>query len=192
MLSRSITAAACTTLLIACATATSTAANAAERDMFSETTTMTVGGFDRDVAEAHGYEIVTLEDGRVTSVPLTPEARAEASRPDNRNTVVGPCGSATLTITRNNAQGGINIQTSYSVTTPTVGHHWGVTGSSNAGKVFTEGFGGFASGYSWSATHFTSVYGYGQGGWGQIDVGSFAQLTNGAVCFAGQARHTWK
>jgi len=167
-------------------------ASAAELGQTSVTLPMTVGGFDARVAEANGYRIVTNGVGEKRSVPITAKAKMDAERPGVRNTVTGNCGSATLTITRNNSRGGINIQTGYTVKGTSVGHHWGVSGASNAGKAFTEGFSGVAGGSRWSATHFKAVYGYGQGGFGQIDVGSFAQLANGAMCFAGKATSNWK
>jgi hypothetical protein len=156
-----------------------------------DTVPLTISSFDPAVAAAHGYRVETGADGKEMSVPVTDAARDEQRRSGAaRNTVSGNCGSATLTITRNRARQGINIQTSYVVKGASLGHHWGVTGATGVGKLFTEPFSGLASGSRWSATHFKSVYGW-SSGFGQIDVGSFATLSNGAICHAGRATSSW-
>jgi len=173
-------------------TALMTPAPATAAVVSSETEMMTIVDFDPQIAERNGYRIERSAAGDVSSVPVSAEAVAEQRRTGaGRNTVSGNCGSATLTITKNKARQGINIQTSYVVKGTSLGHHWGVTGATGVGKLYTEPFSGLARGSRWSATHFKSVYGW-SSGFGQIDVGSFATLSNGAICYAGRATSNWR
>lgn len=154
------------------------------------TTPMYVGGYNEEVAEANGFEIVIGEDGQPYSVAVTPEAQeleASFEAPAGPggisafNIVYGWCGSSSLNISR--TFNGINVATSYSVIAPTYWHNWNVTGASNRGG-WSAGFSGANANSYWSATRFVNLGSY-SSGFGQVSTGSYALLVNGLICYSG-------
>lgn len=72
--------------------------------------TMVVTGFDRTVAEANGYRIVTDESGKESSVPVSEEAqREETAARSSRSYADGTCGRASLTTKPVSARGGSQL-----------------------------------------------------------------------------------
>lgn len=156
-----------------------------------KTTPMYIAGYNEEVAEEHGFKIVTDKDGNEHSVPVTEEAKeivAAQDEPANedgielQNIVYGDCGSSSVFIAKSSPTE-ISIATSYSVYTTSISHQWEVGGSSPDG-VWSEGFSGLNSGSSWSAVHEAYV-GDSSDVFAGVTEGSFAQLIDGAVCYSG-------
>ena len=179
--------------LVAALTGFSSAQASADELPTEETITvpMYIGGYNEEVAEANGFEIVIGEDGMPYSIPVTPEAQEleETYNSVNQepggisafNIVYGPCGASSLNIAR--TFNGIYVATSYSVKFPSYWHNWNVSGSSNNGG-WSSGFSGANASTTWNATHFVGIGSY-SSGFGQVTSGSYALLINGLVCYSG-------
>jgi hypothetical protein len=160
---------------------------------------MTVGGYDADIAEANGYQIVTNPDGSQSSVPITEDAKAqqaaaEAAKAEyyqDQNTndgmaplgvVDGNCGSSWINATKQ-ANDTVAYQTGYVVWGAVVDSQWDVvatgfiSGSSvrlypipNSGTWATEG----------------ALYNVIGPGIANVTIAtSFAVLASGQVCYSG-------
>ncbi|KAA9104499.1 hypothetical protein [Microbacterium rhizomatis] len=155
-------------------------------------TTMYVTGYDEDVAQANGYEIVTYDDGSWESVAVTEEAKAENAetgimtpQPGDgstaaRGTVYGPCGSSFVDASASGRL--VSAVTGYTVTGPVSNRiYWDVT--------FWTGYG--ATTLSWPSgpspatwTGAGSVL-YASSTGGTAIAGGAVILTTGTVCGAG-------
>lgn len=156
---------------------------------------MSITGYDRAVASAHGYRIVEDDSGHESSEPVTVEAKAEvdATRKEGRTTVTGSCGKASLTTKPIASQGRIAISTSYSLSggRRSFGHLWKVDGTSRLGQPFTESFSGANNlDSTWSATHSISLYGFSHGT-NSLHLTNHAKLTNGGICTAKIVLNSW-
>lgn len=168
---------------------------------------MTIAGFDAEVARAHGFEVVTLPDGSLASVPADKAAAAEAgtyvptvgvlSKEDSDGAVsanaygqvVGDCGYSWVQLTPRGG-GSASLTTGMSLVLDSGGPwdvHWWVDISDTAGdstQYYSEGDGYFSStGLAWSgkarSLNLTK-------GWANatVTVGSYTVTENGWVCFS--------
>jgi len=165
--------------------------------------TMTVVGFDRAVAEAHGFKVVDNPDGTQSSVPITSEAKAilagvptstaRALSTSQSSTVqpnaVGNCGTDSLHVVPRASAGAVVISTAYSVYIASVGHVWNVDGVTTS-VGFSEPFSGANFSSTWTATHVHAVPGFAHGH-ATIRAGSYAILINGDICAALPETSTW-
>ena len=170
------------------------AAGPSDELVYSVTAPMYIRGYDKAIAEAHGFTIVTDPDGTQRSVPVTKQAKAQAAAAALKTgvtpniTVGGDCGSSSLFIYPHGLQS-ISVRTGYAVVMPTVGHQWDVDGFVTSG-TWSSGFSGLNWSSTWSATHFLTV-GNSSHGWGQVRSGSKAFLINGGYCWSGQPYDSW-
>lgn len=166
-------------------------------------------GFDEKIASQNGYEVVTLPDGRITSVPV---AQAEAARrgdvPANApvldpkaktstddvqvmrrhksEQLSGLCGLAFVEL---RALGGRRAEhrTGFIVSTgmgaPAVEYSWLVEISDTGGTSYRP-FAGPAAGYSWTSPNETLHLSIGVADALIVEGRSWARLGNGAVCWA--------
>lgn len=100
-------------------------------------------------------------------------------RPLGSATVVGPCGSSSISVNRSSTN--VQIRTSYHVRLPVTTRAWNVTLFGIAG-VASYNFSGGATETSW-ATY--AVVPYPSGGFGNVTPGSFVILTDGEICSSG-------
>ena len=164
------------------------------------TTAMYSGGWDAAVAQAHGFQLETI-NGQTVSVPVTAAAKqlvsssnslsSSAIKPDN--TVTGNCGSSTVT-TIYEGSGRVKVLTSYIVRLPSVDQSWYVTLTSVGGAFLDEmNFSGLNGSTHWVGAPQTSPASTiaEQGGDAQVTFGSFAILDDGDVCFSGGPIDWW-
>jgi hypothetical protein len=141
---------------------------------------MTVVGFDREVAEANGYEIITRPDGTQASVKKG-ELTTQGS-----STVVGSCGISFVELFDAPGTGGkADFRTGFTTYEVAIGFRWWVivrdaNGTSNrnyAGDPFSR---------SWQ-TGFETLWLYpGGNAWATvIPDDSWALLANGSICVSG-------
>jgi hypothetical protein len=158
----------------------------------TETAPMFIAGYNEEVANANGFEIVIDEDGNTHSIPVTDEAKKLAAEfeqvPDpgfsTFGTVLGDCGTSSLFVSKSGSTK-VYVTTSYSVYAPTWEHHWYVDGAAASGG-FTINFSGgnYASSNKWNAWRDVSVNNN-VSAFAQVRAGSFAQLITGAICYSG-------
>lgn len=138
--------------------------------------------FDSSVAAENGFKIETDASGRQNSVPVTPEAKTLVAK-QGRHTVVGPCGSSSLTMSRVGGTRQVHFTTSFAVKAPTVYHRWSVD-LTRGGQGWSHDLGGGPTGGSWNASRITTTNNN-QGVRGVVRSGSHALLVTGAVCYSG-------
>lgn len=148
-----------------------------DRNSTSTATPMRIVGFDREVAVAHGYKIVS-RNGREVAVRINaPQAAVQSY-----DTVYGDCGSSYLYMS-----GGNNtyyMRTGFNLDTRAVDFYWHVDFDGPYGYD-RDWYSGYPLGlkYGWSSgTRSTYVD---DTGWyaGEVQSG-FAILWNGGVCYA--------
>lgn len=104
---------------------------------------MTITGFDRSVAKANGYEIITLPDGREASVKKSDARAAEAGdvRPMAEETLFGECGYSFVEI-YGLGFGRVEYRTGFGVSpVPAVDFRWEYDVAWNSGgEVFSDGY----------------------------------------------------
>lgn len=149
--------------------------------------TMTVGGFDADVAAKNGFQITVDADGNQESVPVSDSAKALVAAAEQAGHVDlgrigGRCGSSWLEMAR---AGGSSVyfNTGYSVYLPSLWHNWAVDIFSSHGG-YSFGLDGGPSAPTWDDGWTTNV-GNSSGTHGNVRPGSLAVLTNGDVCYSG-------
>lgn len=148
-------------------------------------------GFDEEVAEANGYEIRTLSNGRQYSVPVGTEETFTPAFEDTAppaftafgyDVVDGTCGSSSISIIDT------RWSTTYVVRDDVLFGKWGVTISSNWGvSDYNLDHGPGGSSFSRGGTPRVEHTGY---GWAQVNAGSFVQLVDGGQCASGLPRAT--
>lgn len=170
--------------------ATASPATASEPDAAQHIETpLEITGFDAQVAEANGFEIIEYEDGSWESVAVTEDAKklnAETGlvggEPGtaSRGSVTGNCGTAWVDAWANGRT--VTVQTGYNVSAPVANRiGWAVTLWTWSG-AFTLNWPDGPSGASW----------YGQGGVnygsatsGNAIAGGSVLLINGTLCGSG-------
>lgn len=138
--------------------------------------------FDENVAAENGFKIVTRADGSQESVPVTEAARALVSR-ESRHTIIGPCGSSSLTLSRVGGTSKVFFTTAFQVKTATKFHQWTVDLTRN-GQRWSYNLSGGPTFGSWNTSRTTTT-GNNQGVLGVVRAGSYAMLVTGAVCYSG-------
>ncbi len=160
--------------------------------VYSSTAPMNIIGYDKAVAEANGFTIVTDQDGTQHSVPVTKQAKAQVAAANSvvkpLNTVYGDCGTSSLYIQVKWATV-LMVSTGYSVVLASVSHIWNVDGAVSSG-TWSNGFSGLNFSTTWSATHNVNV-GNGAHGFGSVRPGSEATLINGVICASGGPSDSW-
>jgi hypothetical protein len=158
----------------------------------SVTMPMTVVGYDEEVAEANGFQIVTNPDGSQSSIPVTDEAKAlVADAPDvsARDTVVGDCGQSWLNGSKG-ANDTVSFTTGYSVRAAVVLHQWRVQaiGFITSGeKNYAQGAGGAV----WSTSGSTQAIGPGYAIVPPLSPVAMVKLVDGATCYSGGPSFTF-
>jgi hypothetical protein len=152
------------------------------------TTTMTIVGFNKAVAQQNGYVIVTLPGGILASVPKSMASEplaliAQQVNPDG--TIHGPCGTSSMAMKRLTGTH-YQITTGFTVRIPAVIYHWEYTVKGPAyNKAFTHG-GGLARRKSWSVTETRLTNGrHGTFTARVVPAKSSVILENGGTCVAG-------
>jgi hypothetical protein len=153
---------------------------------------MTVASFDRAIAEANGYAIVTLPSGTVASVPKALATKAAAGDPSvlattlGESTVGGNCGYSYIEFY---ARGGAtaDLRTGFGVIRGAISYWWRVDIIDTAGVSQQRWSGSLANRTTWVSDNgnFRRLYltrGY---AWAGVNTGSYAILNNGAVCYSG-------
>lgn len=158
--------------------------------------------FDAAVAAAHGFAIVTGDDSRQRSIPVTDEAiqlMAQASARAEHDDVVatgngedlgegitvgGDCGTSYLDLDYDGRN--LHISTGYNVYLPSLFHTWLVQYNGGGRYGFhTYPFDGGPSGPSWSSGRVENAPGSSAGRYGNVASSSFVLLVNGAYCQTG-------
>lgn len=161
---------------------------AAVPQVSTATEPLSIVGFDKTVAQQHGYVIVTLPDGKQASIPEAlsklPLARIEqAVGPYNR--IYGNCGYSYIYLYRNGGSFNYRVSTGFHVNTAAVAYHWQyrIQGPlSIYNKTFTHA-GGLFFRHDWSAVDYRSTQGHhGRFKAQVIRAGSDVILDNGSVC----------
>ena len=171
----------------------STAAAAAPADKAPatavETAEMRIVGFDRKVAEAHGFEIRTAPDGREYSVKKG--AAAVAAEDVSAQTVVyGNCGSSWLYY---NAIGNSSnkIETGFQLNQAATSYWWLVVMTDGGGQSNRTWAGGLLLRTRWGVTSTVTgmTHGFSDA---YVSTASSAILWNGGVCTSGgPSDFTW-
>lgn len=161
------------------------------------TTPMTVGGYNAQVAAAHGYKIVTHSDGTQESVPVTAAAVAERKQADQARiaaqaksqstvtpAVVGNCGSSWLQGTKI-ANDTVTFQTGFIVYLAAYEHTWTVNavGFITANHWTTTGAGPANGSDSWQGAIY-NVVGPGYAGVPAWSASASVVLRDGTVCYS--------
>lgn len=147
---------------------------------------MTITGYDRDVASAHGYEIRTDSAGheysiRASAPPggvLQTSAMVEGVSTQATSTVYGNCGSSFITLSAATDR----AATGYSVYGATLWRQWGMT---VVNGTVTHGYdlSGGITGASWSTYRTVSwAFGY-TDAW--VNSGSYVMMWDGGYCSSG-------
>jgi hypothetical protein len=193
--------AAVTTLMVLAGAQTATAATVPPPPkVVTMVTPMVVKGYDATVAAANGFTIVTDSNGVQSSVPVTAAAKALVAssaplaatstsaggvHPDGTGSA--NCGSSYITLTAHGLSY-VEYETGYSVRLPTSGRWWGITVWSGAGATGVSMNSGLAGAKTWASLGYINGSG---GGWGYVNAGSFAILTDGSVCYTTGPTDTW-
>jgi hypothetical protein len=152
------------------------------------TAEMRVTGFNEEVAHAHGYEIVTLKDGRQVSVPKAQAAAVASGRvtPRGSDTVWGNCGYSFIEF-NGYASNKAHLRTGFgSLKLPADNFFWVVEIHGGGTQVKHWGSPLLADS-SWSSPTETVNVVSGSAS-AEVDPGvSFAQLIDGEMCVAGNA-----
>ena len=151
------------------------------------TAEMRITGFDRAVAEQHGFEIRTTADGREYSVKKGTARNAGVS---TDNVVYGNCGSSYLWY---DAIGGSanQIRTGFTVNQAATSYWWLVVMRDDGGQSSRNWAGGLLLRTSWGVTSIARnmTHGFSDA---YVSTGSSAILWNGAVCTSGgPSDFTW-
>lgn len=167
----------------------------ASEPVYSRTAPMYIVGYDKAVAEAHGYTIVVDQTGAQRSVPVTKQAKTQAAAAAALKSSIQPngieygdCGTSSLFVARKGTTK-IAVSTGYSVHTASVQHTWNVDGVVTSG-TWTSGFSGLNFSTTWSATHNVSV-GDNSSGFAYVRSGSRAVLIDGSICYSGEPSDRW-
>lgn len=153
----------------------------------SRVESLSVSGYDAQVAQDHGFKIVTDSAGVEHSVPVTASAKQIASQypapgssgATTNNTKRGSCGTSSLFISRYSQ--GVRINTAYSVYAPSFKHTWNVDGSTSTVGAWSENFSGLNASTTWTATHDHKVGGA-SSALAAVRYGSTATLIDGTIC----------
>jgi hypothetical protein len=150
-------------------------------------------GFDREVAEQHGFEVVTDAEGREASIPVTDEAKAAGGGIDED---VPACGAAWLDLFRRDH--GLSISTGIVMPMDIDTVHLRVRGQANgtgANHVATPFEITFDDsqgiGRRWESSAFQSLPRTSGGGSAHLTIDSYVVLANGATCEMGGTRATF-
>ena len=162
-------------------------------------TAMTVTGFDREVAQANGYQVITLPSGREASVKIDIARRIRAGESlivDGQQTLYGNCGYSYVELY---AIGGekANFRTGFGIASnlpAAIRYQWVVRITDNGGSSSPSWSGNLAYRHTWvtNSGNFL-VYKLTRGtAWARVDSDwSYAVLSNGAICSsAGPATST--
>ncbi|MFE8948165.1 hypothetical protein [Streptomyces sp. NPDC007856] len=144
------------------------------------TTSMKVVGFDSAVAEQHGYKIVTLPNGKQTSVPKDGRVVPHTAPVP---VIYGDCGESYIHFnsTGGNYEG--EISTGYRLHHDVVRYGWtvDVTDRFGVGKLHDSGW---ATGPN-HEMHFLTHSGGSGDAVARVEGGSYAILLDGEECYSG-------
>lgn len=152
---------------------------------------MEVAYYDEEVAAAHGFQLVTDENGETRSIPVTDGARAlladGSTSPEGTvtpfDTVVGNCGQSWLNGSKG-ANDVVSFTTGYSVRAAVTGHQWRVS----AVGAITSGERNYAQGAGpavWSTSGTTTAIGPGWAIVPPLSPFGMVTLVDGSVCYSG-------
>lgn len=171
-----------------------------EPEEFVVTAPMNIVGYDAEVAEAHGYRIETDANGVQYSVPVTPEAIAEAARDEAaaselmqaRGTVQGNCGQSSLT-GRKGPNDTVHFSTSFVVVGSVAEYDWAIDaqGFVTSNSWATAGVGPLPGGSKAWTGAIPGVIGFGNA---QVPANSARAAvikSNGGVCWSGGPSFTF-
>lgn len=159
-----------------------TPAHADQPKSASVTTPMHIVGYDRAVAEAHGYTIKTDAQGREYSV----KSGSNVAVVTPNTTISGNCGSSTVTFVNiGNHQAKLGTSFALSgIDGYAVDFHWHVDFIDNYGASYKEWGGGLDLRRTWAGSFTFTSRGAGIA-WAELSTGSFAILEDGGVCYSG-------
>lgn len=146
-----------------------------------------VAGFDKEVAEANGFKIITKPDGTQASIPVTEAARVEkeAARPGmilmGYTETTDSCGRSYLSAERGSGDT-LSLRTGYWVKLKVASREWGVTGFTTWGKWFGVTWQSASTGQGWEG--ISRQFGINAGGQARINQFSNVKLVDGSICFA--------
>ena len=144
---------------------------------------MTIAGFDREVAEAHGYEIRTDANGQEYSVPVgTPEGGITPFS-SGGGSVGGDCGTSWVRINGI----GLNmayLETGWNVYAPVTAMNWQVSIIDNGGVSVQGWFQPVGGVPGWSGVRTIGPMTPGDID-AQVQTSSTVRLETGAFCYSG-------
>ncbi len=156
---------------------------------------MTVVGYDEEVAEANGFQIITNPDGSQSSIAVTEEAKAQLRQADvlraqaqlestAADPVPGNCGSSWASGSKI-ANDTVAFSTGFLVFLAAYEHDWRVnaTGFVTANHWNTGGAGPASGTKSWTGA-IPGVIGPGFGGVPAYSASASVILVDGAVCYS--------
>ena len=153
---------------------------------------MEVIGFNRAVAEAHGYEIVTLPDGRQASVPKAEAEHARAAgtmaglQPDAQDTKFGTCGYSYVELDDGGGGGVAYLRTGFHVNFDAISYAWWVQITDNNGRSHQNWGSALTFQTDWTSGILKlGLYAGGDAKAEVIPDNSWALLVTGSICVSG-------
>lgn len=138
---------------------------------------MTVVGFDRAVAEANGYEIVTLPDGTQASVKKGEMTAAGST------TLYGNCGHSYVELYNGSGVGQADFRTGFYTSIPAISYRWWVVVRDNNGTSNRNYGGGLSWQSNWTSGWQTLWLYPGGNAWATVmPEDSWALTTAGTIC----------
>lgn len=124
---------------------------------------MRVVGFDPAVAEAHGYRIVNLSDGRQASIPQSKVAAAQSGdyRPLGNQTEWGDCGNSFIEFNGTGSNLQAYLRTGFYSNIPAIAWTWLVEIDDTAGTSYQSYGGALAGQNEWSSSEDLRTLTYG-------------------------------